>query len=248
MARIAGEITVVIALTDIWVYLAAEPLLWLTATLAAYSLADWISARLSRHPLANPVVIAAGLIIALLVATDTGYATYFEGAQFVHFLLGPAIVALAVPLKRNLARVRKALVPIVAALVAGSATAVFSAVGIAWLLGAPADVLASLAPKSVTAPIAMGLAETLGGIPTLAAVMVVTTGILGAVIVTPLMNGLRIRDYAARGFAVGVASHGIGAARAFQVNELAGTFAGIGMGLNGALTAFLVSVLAAMLV
>ena len=248
MARIAGEITVVIALADIWVYLAAEPLLWLTATLAAYSLADWISARLSRHPLANPVVIAAGLIIALLVATDTGYATYFEGAQFVHFLLGPAIVALAVPLKRNLARVRKALVPIVAALVAGSATAVFSAVGIAWLLGAPADVLASLAPKSVTAPIAMGLAETLGGIPTLAAVMVVTTGILGAVIVTPLMNGLRIRDYAARGFAVGVASHGIGAARAFQVNELAGTFAGIGMGLNGALTAFLVSVLAAMLV
>jgi len=235
-------------LADIWVYLAAEPLLWLTVTLAAYALGDWISARFSRHPLANPVVIAAGLIIGLLLASDTGFATYFEGAQFVHFLLGPAIVALAVPLKRNLAKVRKSLVPIAAALVAGSASAVVSAVGIAWLLGAPADVLASLAPKSVTAPIAMGLAETLGGIPTLAAVMVVTTGILGAIIVTPLMNALRIRDYAARGFAVGVASHGIGAARAFQVNELAGTFAGIGMGLNGALTAFLVSLLAAALI
>jgi len=237
----------VTGLTDIWVYLAATPLLWLAATLAAYTIADWLSAKAGRHPLVNPVVIAAALLIGLLEASGTDFATYFEGAQFVHFLLGPATVALAVPLWRNLQAVRSALVPMLAALVAGSLTAVASAVAVAWLLGAPREMLASIAPKSVTAPIAMGLAETLGGVPTLTAVLVVTTGIIGAVLVTPLMNALRIRDFAARGFAAGVTAHGIGTARAFQVNELAGTFAGIGMGLNGALTALLVSALALLL-
>jgi len=232
---------------DIWVYLAAEPLVWLTVTLAAYACADWISERLGRHPLVNPVAISAAVLIGLLSLTATDYPVYFEGAQFVHFLLGPATVALAVPLWRNGAAVRRALLPIAAALVAGSLTAVASALAVAWLLGAPGPVLASLAPKSVTAPIAMGLAEQLGGIPSLSAVLVIATGILGAVIVTPLMNALGIRDFAARGFAVGVTSHGIGTARAFQVNELAGTFAGIGMGMNGAVTALIVMALVAFL-
>ncbi|MEP2743307.1 LrgB family protein, partial [Bauldia litoralis] len=134
--------------------------------------------------------------------------------------------------------------PILIALVAGSVTAVGSAVGIGTLLGASPPILASLAGKSVTTPIAMGIAEQLGGIPTLTAVLVIFTGVLGAVMVTPVMNLLRIRDYAARGFAAGVAAHGIGTARAFQVNELAGTFAGLAMGLNGILTALLVPILA----
>jgi predicted murein hydrolase (TIGR00659 family) len=224
-------------LVRIWVYLSETPLLWLTATLVAYALADAVAERLGRPPLANPVVIAAGLLILLLVATGTRYEVYFEGAQFVHFLLGPATVALAVPLWRNRDAVRRNLLPMCAALVAGSLTAIGSAVVIAWAFAAPREILASLAAKSVTAPIAMALTETIGGIPALAAVLVVLTGILGSVIVTPLMNALGIRDYAARGFAVGVASHGIGTARAFQVSEEAGTFAGIAMGLNGALTA-----------
>jgi predicted murein hydrolase (TIGR00659 family) len=223
----------------IWVYLAETPLLWLTATLIAFGIGDAISARLGRHPLANPVVIAAGLLIALLTATRTPYATYFQGAQFVHFLLGPATVALGLPLWRNRVQVRRNLVPMCAALAAGSITAIASAVAIAWSLGAPREILASLAPKSVTAPIAMALTESIGGIPALAAVLVVLTGILGSIMVTPLMNAMRIRDFAARGFAVGVASHGIGTARAFQVSEEAGTFAGIAMGLNGALTALI---------
>ena len=226
--------------TELWVYLSASPLLWLTATLAAYWIGDTLSARLGRHALANPVVIAAALLSALLLATGTSYASFFDGAQFVHFLLGPATVALAIPLYRNLAIVKRALLPMAAALLAGSITAAASAVAVAWLFGAPREVLASLAPKSVTAPIAMELAKSLGGIPALAAVLVVATGITGAVIVTPLMNALRIKDFAARGFAAGVASHGIGTARAFQVSELAGTFAGIAMGLNGALTSLLV--------
>ena len=231
-------------LYHIWVYLSSTPLLWLTLTLVAFAVGDSVSAALGRNPLANPVMIAAGLLIALLAATGTTYRTYFEGAQFVHFLLGPATVALGLPLWRNRLAVRRNLLPMLAALAAGSLTAIGSAVAIAWAFGAPHAILASLAAKSVTAPIAMALTETIGGIPALAAVLVVLTGILGSVIVTPLMNALGIRDFAARGFAVGIASHGLGTARAFQVSEEAGTFAGIAMGLNGALTALVFAVLA----
>jgi predicted murein hydrolase (TIGR00659 family) len=226
-----------------WVYLSSTPLLWLTLTLVAFAAGDGVSAVLRRNPLANPVMIAAGLLIGLLAATGTTYQTYFEGAQFVHFLLGPATVALGLPLWRNRVAVRRNLLPMCAALFAGSLTAIGSAVLVAWLLGAPGPILASLSAKSVTAPIAMALTESIGGIPALAAVLVVLTGILGSVIVTPLMNALGIRDFAARGFAVGVASHGIGTARAFQVSEEAGTFAGIAMGLNGALTAVVFAIL-----
>jgi predicted murein hydrolase (TIGR00659 family) len=229
-------------IAEIWVYLSASPLLWLTATILAYLLALAISARLGGTPLANSVLIAGILIIALLQVTGTSYAQYFEGAQFVHFLLGPATVSLAIPLYKNLEKVRRSLLPIGGALIAGSLTAMGSAVAIAMAFGAPADVVASIAPKSTSAPIAMELARNLGGIPSLSAVLVILTGILGAVIVTPLMNALKIKDYAARGFAVGVASHGIGTARAFQVSEVAGAFAGIAMALNGALTSILVLV------
>lgn len=227
-------------LTEIWVYLSASPLLWLTATLVAYAIADRISLMLNRNPLANPVVLAAVQLVVILLISGIDYRTYFDGAQFVHFLLGPATVALAVPLYRNLPTVRKSLLPMAAALIAGAITAAASAVAIAWAFGAPDEVLASLAPKSVTAPIAMELAKSLGGLPSLAAVLVILTGIIGAVVVTPLMNLLRIKNFAARGFAAGVASHGIGTARAFQVDQLAGTFAGIAMGLNGALTSLLI--------
>lgn len=231
----------------LWVFLAASPLFWLTATLAAYALADHFSQRANRNPLINPVLISIILLAGLLVATGTPYETFFEGAQFVHFLLGPATVALAVPLHRNWAVVRKALLPILAALVAGSVTAVISAVGIAWAFGAPFDVLASIAPKSVTAAIAMGVSQEIGGNPSLTATLVITTGILGAIMVTPLMNMLGLKDYRARGFAVGVASHGIGTARAFQVDPVAGTFAGIALGLSGLVTALLVPVVMAWL-
>jgi putative effector of murein hydrolase len=139
--------------------------------------------------------------------------------------------------------VLRSIVPMVAALAAGSATALLSAVGIARAFGAPHEVLVSLAPKSVTASVAMGIAEKLGGNPALTAVLVIITGIIGAIVVTPLMNRLGIKDWRARGFAAGLASHGIGTARAFQVHPLAGTFAGIGMGLNAFVTALLVPVL-----
>jgi len=228
---------------SLWVYLSATPLFWLTVTLVAWLVADTASRLSRRNPLVNPVLIAVALVAVLLATTGTDYRTYFDGAQFVHFLLGPATVALGVPLYRNLPLVRRDLLPMAASLAVGSVVAVLSAVGIAAAMGVPHDVLVSLAPKSVTAGIAMAVSQNLGGIPSLTAALVIITGIVGAIVVTPLMNILRIRDYAARGFAVGLASHGIGTARAFTVSSLAGTFAGIAMGLNAVVTALLVPLL-----
>jgi predicted murein hydrolase (TIGR00659 family) len=176
--------------------------------------------------------------------TGTSYETYFSGAQFIHFLLGPATVALAVPLYRNFERVRATALPIAASLLVGSVVAIVSVVVIAQWLGAPHEIVASLAPKSVTSPIAMGLAERIGGAPFLTAGLVIVTGVYGAMILSPLMRLLRISDSAAQGMAAGLASHGIGAARAFHIDSTAGAFAGVGMGLNGALTSIILPVLA----
>lgn len=231
----------------LWAYLAASPLTWLTATLLAWIAADRVAEAAGRTPWVNPVLMAILLVGILLVLTGTDYADYFEGAQFVHFLLGPATVALAMPLFRNRRRVFANLAPIAVALAAGSLTAILSAIGIALALGIPHEAVLALAPKSVTAAIAMGISEEVGGEPALTAGLVIVTGLLGAVIVTPLMNALRIRDYAARGFAVGLASHGIGTARAFSVDPVAGTFAGIAMGLNALVTALLVPPLLSLL-
>jgi predicted murein hydrolase (TIGR00659 family) len=233
----------VIDFVSLWVYLSGSPLLWLTVTLVAYIVADEVSARLRRHPAANPVLLAVVFVSAILIATDTAFPTYFSGAQFVHFLLGPATVALAVPLVRYLPQVRRTLVPMLAALIVGSVTAIVSAVLLAKLFGLGKAAILALAPKSATAGIAMGIAEQIGAEPALTVVLTVLTGITGAIVVTPLMNAMRLKNYAARGFAAGLASHGIGTARAFQVSPLAGTFAGIALGLNGLLTAILVPLL-----
>ena len=224
---------------QLWTYLSEGPLVWLTLTLAAYLIADRLSLMAGRAPLANPVLLAVILLAVTLRVTATPYETYFEGAQFVHFLLGPATVALAVPLHANLGRVRKALLPMLAALLAGSSTAIAVALGTGYALGLDLEPLLSLAPKSATAPVAMGVSERIGGAPALTAVLVILTGVIGAIVATPLLNLIRVRDWRARGFAVGVAAHGIGTARAFQVNETAGAFSGIGMGLNAILTAVL---------
>lgn len=223
----------------IWSYLSSQPLLWLCATLFAYWIGDALFVKSGRNPLVNAVLIAIVLLSLMLWATGTSYEKYFDGAQFVHFMLGPVTVCLAIPLQANLMAIRRALLPIAAALIAGSCAAVGSALGIAWLLGADHTLLATLSPKSATAPVAIGISQGLGGEPTLTAVMVIITGIVGAICVTPLLNLIGVRDWRARGFSVGVAAHGFGTARAFQVNETAGVFASIGMGLNAVLTAFL---------
>lgn len=235
-------------LADIWVYLAASPLLGLSITLVAYLSGDWIYRRAGMHPLLNPVLLAVAALAVFLVVTGMPYATYFEGAQFVHFLLGPATVALAVPLYFNLTKLRRMWLPILGGLIVGSLTAVVSVVGIAWLLGGSTQTLLSLAPKSVTTPVAMGIADKLGGLPSLTAILVIATGILGAALGPMVLSGLRVRDQATRGFAMGVTAHGIGSARAFQESEQAGAFSGLAMGLNALVTALLLPLLVGLMV
>jgi predicted murein hydrolase (TIGR00659 family) len=235
-------------ISQIWVYLSASPLLGLTITLLAYQGAFALYRRSGNNPLVNPVLIAVFILVLFLLLTATSYETYFAGAQFVHFLLGPATVALAIPLYTQFRRVRSMLLPVVVGLLAGSLTAIVSAVLVARLLGASASTQLSLAPKSVTTPIAMGIAERIGGIPSLTAVLVIVTGILGAVSARFVFDAIKVRDPAIRGFAIGIASHGIGTARAFQVNEQSGAFAALAMGMNGALTALLVPWIAGWLI
>jgi predicted murein hydrolase (TIGR00659 family) len=225
---------------SLWVYLSQSPLLWLTVTLLTYAVADAVSLATHRHALANPVFHSMWIIGAFLLLTGTSYTTYFEGAQFVHFLLGPATVALAVPLYENRKAALAAILPMLAALAVGSVTAIGSVMLLAEAAGLPRTVVLSLAPKSVTAAVAMGISETLHADPSLTAVAVILTGVMGAMIVTPLMNRLGTRDLRARGFAVGIAAHGIGTARAFQVDAVAGVFASIAMSLNALVTSLLV--------
>ena len=196
-----------------------------------------------QSPAGQPVILSVLMVAPVLWVTGTEYASYFEGAQFIHFLLGPATIALALPLWDNRDTIRRSVAPILLALVAGSVTAAGSAILLAKAFGLPTEVILSLAPKSTTAPVALGVSEAIGGLPALTAVLVILTGIIGAVIVTPLMTLLRIEDWRARGFSVGVASHGIGTARAFQVNPTAGAYAGIAMALNALLTSMIVPVL-----
>ncbi len=228
---------------ELWVYLSATPLFGLTATLTVYVLAQAVYVHLGQAPWANPVLWTVVALALLLGATGTPYPTYFSGAQFIHFLLGPAVVALAWPLWQRRRELRRRALPLLAAALAGGAVAAGSAVAIGWALGLPADVLASLAPKSVTAPVAMGIAAQLGGIPALAAVFAVLTGLVGAVSAKYLLDALRVRSPQVRGFALGTASHGVGAARAMQVHPDAGAYAALALGLQVVLAALLMPVL-----
>ena len=227
-------------ISKVWVYLSASPLLWLTATLLAYQAAYALYVRSRFHPLVNPVAIAIALLVTILVGTGTEYVTYFEGAQFVHFLLGPATVALAIPLYQQLPKLKRNWFALLGSAIVGCSAAIASAMGIAWALGASPATVLSLAPKAVTMPIAMGVAEKIGGLPSLTAVLVMLTGILGTVSARWVFNVLRIEDHSIQGFALGATSHGIGTARAFQVSEEMGAFSGLAMGVAGVLTALLV--------
>jgi predicted murein hydrolase (TIGR00659 family) len=226
-------------LGQIWVYLATRPLLWLTLTLAVFALCVWVNRRAGGSPLLHPVLLSMLILIGLLLATGTRYDTYFEGAQFIHFLLGPATVALAIPLYDDLRQIRRLLKPLFVACLTGITVACGSAVGVAWLLGARGETLASIAPKSVTTPIAMGVAEQIGGLPSLAAGIVLVTGVVGVVSSGLVFRLARIESEPARGFALGVAAHGFGTAHALDIGLRAGAFAGLGLGLAGLLTAFL---------
>lgn len=236
-----------LSLFHLWAYLQTTPLLGLACTLVAWQAAVAIARRLGDPPLANPVLLAIVMLAVLLVATGTPYAAYFQGAQYVHFLLGPATVALAVPMHANLRQIRRTARALVPAILAGSVTACVSAMLVARALGGSRVIVLSLAPKSVTTPIAMGVAQEIGGQPSLAAVFVLITGVAGVVLMGPVMRLARVRDWRAYGLGAGTAAHGIATARVLLLNETAGAFGGLAIGLNGILTALMVPLLARLL-
>ncbi len=228
---------------ELWVYLSATPLFGLTATLVVYVLAQGVYVHFQQAPWANPVLWSVVALASVLLSTGVSYPTYFAGAQFIHFLLGPAVVALAWPLWERRAELRKRWGGIVLAALAGGTAASVSAVALGWVLGLPFEVVLSLAPKSVTAPVAMGIADKIGGIPALAAVFAVVTGMVGALSGKYLFGLLKVptdaEGWATRGFALGTAAHGIGAARAMQVDADAGAYAGLALGLQVLLASLL---------
>ena len=219
------------SIVEIWVYLSGSPLIALFITLAAYQIGLWLYQRSAQNPIANPVAIAVVLVSVVIELLQMPYRTYFEGAQFVHFLLGSATVSLAIPIYRGIQHLQSI------SLVCGGLVSILSAVGIATALGADQTLVGGLYSKSVTAPIAMGIAEQIGISPTLTAVFAVVTGILGAVLARFILDALGMKLWWQRGFAIGVASHGIGASRAFSVSPEAGAYASLAMGMHGILGA-----------
>jgi len=231
------------SLFNLWQHLAPSPLLGIGMTLLVYISADWFYRKCNQSPLANPVMMSIASLSFILWVTETDYSTYFEGAKFIHFLLGPATVALAVPLYKNLHHVRAAWLPILVTITFGSFFAIISGVGIAALLGGSEKILISLAPKSVTTPIAMNLSQMMGGVPSLTAVFVILSGVTGAVFGGHMLNLVRVKDLKARGFAVGIASHGIGTAHKLNVHEKSGAFSSLAMGLNALVTVLILPLL-----
>jgi predicted murein hydrolase (TIGR00659 family) len=220
---------------ELWTYLSATPLFGLAATVVVYVLACAIYDHFRQAPWANPVLWTVLSLVCLLSLTQTAYPVYFSGAQFIHFLLGPAVVALAWPLWERRQLLRTHMRALLLAAASGGMVAAGSAWALGMMLDLPRDVLLSLAPKSVTAPVAMGIAEQIGGIAALAAISAVLTGIVGAISGKYIFDALRIQPWPVRGFALGTASHGIGAARAMQVHPDAGAFAGLALALQAIL-------------
>lgn len=232
-----------IPVSRFWVYFASEPLLWLVITLAVYLVGRQLNIWARGSALVPPVLVAMVVIIALLLWTDTDYDTYFDGAQFIHFLLGPATVALAVPMYDQLPRIVRLWKPILLACTSGAVVAVISAMGIGLLMGASEELVRALAPKSVTSPIALGIAEQIDGAPSLAAGLVLLTGVIGCQLSPLVFRLLRVEDPSAKGFTLGLAAHGFGTAYAFQLGSMAGAFAGMAMALTGVFSSFVIPLL-----
>jgi len=227
--------------------LAQNPAFGVAVTLFAYEIGRVAQRRCGAWPLVNPVLIAIALIVAGLELCGISYDTYLKGGGLIQFLLGPATVALALPIYDNAGRIRGAAAGIAAGVAVGATVACATAVGIAWALGAPDDLLRSIAPKSVTTPIAIGISQEIGGHPSLTAVLMITSGIAGAILSGWLYDWIGVRDWGTRGLATGVASHGIGTAQMLSTNETAGAFAGLAIGLTGLFTALVLPFAACLL-
>lgn len=206
-------------------------------TLAAYQFGQFCYQRSNRLMLFHPVVIAGCIIAAALFYFDISYSQYREGSQLFYFLLGPATVALAVPLYQEFRHIRQLARPILVTVMLGATIAAASAVLLGGLMGAEGEVLRSIASKSVTTPIALGISEKIHGISTLTTGVVVATGIIGALLAPLAFRLCALNDPRLQGIVLGLNAHGIGTAVAFEKNASCGAFSSLAMGLTGAFTA-----------
>jgi predicted murein hydrolase (TIGR00659 family) len=221
-----------------WQAVIHHPLFGVGITLGAYQLA-MAAYEKTRWVFLQPVLVSMLAVIGILLACGLSYGEYRDSAAALTLLLGPVTVALAVPLFLNLRRIRQLLWPIVITLVLAGVFATVLGAGLAWLFGAERMMLMSMAPKSVTSPIAMLVASQIGGIAALAAVFVMITGIIGAIVGPALLKRFGVRHQAALGMALGLTAHAVGTARALQESEECGAFAALAMSLMGVATAVL---------
>ncbi|WP_342247044.1 LrgB family protein [Pseudomonas sp. OTU5201] len=223
-----------------------HPLFGFGMTLAAYQLA-LAAYEKTRWVFLQPVLLSMLLLIGVLLAFGISYQEYRESTQLLTVFLGPATVALAVPLFLNLRRIRQLFWPTLLTLVFGGLFATLSVAALGWWFGTERMVLMTLLPKSVTSPIAMLVAEQLGGVAALAAVFVLITGVLGAILGPELLRRCGVRHPAAQGMALGLTAHAVGTARALQEGEECGAFAALAMSLMGVATAVLLPLVVAMI-
>lgn len=224
-------------LEALYAYVTTTPLVWIIVTISAYKIGILVYEKSGKNALLQPIVVAYMIMLPILLLADIPYQRYFESVSIIHFILGPATVALALPLYKNLKLIRSYFMPIVVTLVLGSAFTILSALGILWLFDASTTTMLSMTTKSVTAPITIITAQDIGAVPSLAMGFVVITGLLGALLGNFIFKLLRIKHDAAKGFALGLISHAIGIARSVEISEKAAAFAALAMGLVGVLIA-----------
>lgn len=225
-------------LLQAWQAVANHPLFWVGVTLAAYQLGVALYQR-TKLAVFHPVLVSTAVLVLVILAAGQDYAHYREAVQPLQVLLGPATVALAVPLYMNFRRIRSYFWPVLICLLVGGTLATVLAVLLAWLLGAEHMIMMTLAPKSVTSPIAMLVAEQIGGVAALAAVFVMFTGVLGAIFGPMLLRLCGVDHPAAWGMAMGLTAHAVGTSRALEEGEEAGAFSALAMSLMGTATALL---------
>lgn len=218
-------------------YISTTPLIWLILTIGSYKLGIIIYEKFNKHTLLQPIITAYVILMSSLFITGVSYEEYFKGVEIINFFLGPATVALALPLFNNLKYIKSLFFPIFITLIIAGVFSILIAVALLWVFGAELTTILSMTTKSITAPIAIITSEQIGAIPSLAIGFVVAAGIIGALFGTIVFKIFKIKHDTSKGFALGVISHGIGTARAIEISEKAAAFSALAMGLSGIFTA-----------
>jgi putative effector of murein hydrolase len=218
-------------------YIHSTPLTWLIATLAAFKFGIIVYEKFNKHTLLQPIIIAYVILLTLIIYTNTSFEEYFKSVEIIHFFLGPATVALALPLYKNLRYIKSLFIPIVLTLFIAGVFSIVIAISLLWIFGAELPTILSMTTKSITAPIAIITSQQIGAIPSLAVGFVLITGIIGALFGTIVFKLIKIKHDTSKGFALGLVSHGIGTARAIEISEKAAAFSALAMGLSGIFTA-----------